>query len=231
MRPDEIDALLQATFADGKMTRQERDRLLEVLRDLPAPDAALPRLRSRAFEITRSAVAEPRAREALDWLEDLVKVTARAMASASDDAAAETVAWFSPGEDCRRAVIGQLDRARQSADVCVFTITDDRIADAIIEAAKRGVRVRVITDNDKSADEGSDIARIEESGVPVRVDRTEFHMHHKFAIFDGSRLLNGSYNWTRSAAAVNEENLVLHTDQSLLAAFMRQFETLWKALG
>ena len=32
--------------------------------------------------------------------------------------------------------------------------------------------------------------------------RRDGHMHHKFAIFDGERLINGSYNWTRGAANV-----------------------------
>jgi len=64
-------------------------------------------------------------------------------------------------------------------------------------------------------------------GVAVRVDNTAAHMHHKFAIFDGRWLLNGSYNWTRSAAEHNEENLVLGNDASLLRQFQGAFETMW----
>ena len=44
-------------------------------------------------------------------------------------------------------------------------------------------------------------------------------MHHKFAIFDGTRLVNGSYNWTRGAADLNYENLVESADPWLLATF------------
>ena len=39
-----------------------------------------------------------------------------------------------------------------------------------------------------------------ELGVAVRIDRSEHHMHHKFALFDDAILATGSYNWTRSAA-------------------------------
>ncbi len=42
-----------------------------------------------------------------------------------------------------------------------------------------GVAIRVLSDDDKSADEGSDVMRFERAGIPVRVDRTEHHMHHK----------------------------------------------------
>ncbi len=38
------------------------------------------------------------------------------------------------------------------------------------------------------------------------------HMHHKFALFDGGRLLTGSYNWTRGAAETNYENVIDTTD-------------------
>jgi phosphatidylserine/phosphatidylglycerophosphate/cardiolipin synthase-like enzyme len=53
------------------------------------------------------------------------------------------------------------------------------------------------------------------------------HMHHKFAVFDAARLLNGSYNWTRGAADTNYENLVDTADPRLVAAFAAEFERLW----
>ena len=115
--------------------------------------------------------------------------------------------------------------------MCVFTITDDRIADAMLAAHRRGVRVRVITDNDKALDEGSDAQRLERAGVALRIDQTEHHMHHKFAVFDGERLLTGSYNWTRSAARNNEENLIVTRDPGLVRAFSEEFERLWARFG
>jgi mitochondrial cardiolipin hydrolase len=51
---------------------------------------------------------------------------------------------------------------------------------------------------------GSDIGRLRNAGVPVRVDRVPAHMHHKFVVLDNRFLLNGSFNWTRSAVLDNE---------------------------
>ncbi len=138
--------------------------------------------------------------------------------------------YFSPGDECLLAIRRALDSAERSIDACVFTITDDRIAHGLLEAHRRGVTVRIITDNDKSHDEGSDVRRLERGGIPVREDRSEFHMHHKFAVIDGKVALTGSYNWTRGAAHKNEENLVVSNDPRLVGPFEREFRELWKRL-
>jgi phosphatidylserine/phosphatidylglycerophosphate/cardiolipin synthase-like enzyme len=53
-------------------------------------------------------------------------------------------------------------------------------------------------------------------------------MHHKFALFDGKRLANGSFNWTRSASTSNNENLVVSADAYLVRCFAGEFDSLWK---
>ncbi|HKA08668.1 MAG TPA: phospholipase D-like domain-containing protein, partial [Gemmataceae bacterium] len=137
-------------------------------------------------------------------------------------------AFFSPGKTCIHEVIRQFDIARHSCDVCVFTITDDPITDSIIRAHARGVAVRVITDDEKSHDLGSDIDKLHLCGIPCKMDLgNAAHMHHKFALFDGRRLITGSFNWTRSASEQNEENLLVTPDPDLVAAFAVRFEFLW----
>ena len=109
----------------------------------------------------------------------------------------------------------------------MFTITDDRIADAILEAHHRGVKVRIISDDDKSFDRGSDIQRLRDANVSLRVDHSPHHMHHKFAVFDGRLAVTGSYNWTRGAAERNHENLVILDDPRIVPRFVDEFERLW----
>ena len=172
------------------------------------------------------------AAEVLGWLEEVVELLVRpadgAAAPGAAPSSATTVAsFFSPGDDCWQEVARQFRHARSAADVCVFTITDDRIADAILDAHRRGVRIRVVSDDEKSHDPGSDIPRFAAAGIPTKIDHSPAHMHHKFAIFDGRLLLNGSFNWTRAASAGNEENLIASTDPGLIAAFQKRFDVLW----
>jgi phosphatidylserine/phosphatidylglycerophosphate/cardiolipin synthase-like enzyme len=121
-----------------------------------------------------------------------------------------------------------LSGARRSVEICVFAITDDRLSSAILDAHRRGVKIRVITDDEKATDLGADAKRLAEAGIALRMDRSIYHMHHKFALFDDSLLLTGSYNWTRSAADSNQENFIVSGDSRLIKPFSQLFEKLWR---
>lgn len=228
MTPQEIDAWLARSLDDRRFSRGERQALGESLATL---GSAIDRdaLRRRAFEVARAALTQPDDLPVLAWLEEVTRAIREVGQAVARPVVAE--AHFSPGDDCPRAIGRLLAGARKAADICVFTITDDRLADAIADAHRRGVAVRIVTDDAKAEDLGSDVDRFERSGIPTRVDRSPYHMHHKFAILDGQTLLTGSYNWTRGAARDNEENLIVTTDPRLLAPFIGTFDRLWAKLA
>ncbi len=227
---DELDHALRATLDDGRLSRTERRALSEVLRECPPSQSQLGQLRARAFALVEAQLSDSKARSLLAWLEGVMKVMVQHEASESADPGPNARAYFSPGDSCLAAILGELGRTKQSADICVFTITDDRIAQALLAAQQRGVILRIITDNDKQYDEGSDIALLRDAGVSIRVDGDERHMHHKFAVLDSRTLLSGSYNWTRGAT-LNEENLILTNDRRLVETFAHKFEALWARFG
>lgn len=224
----ELDRALRATLDDGRLSRSEKQALGELIQETPLDASRLGQLRARAFKLAKERSLEPGALAALEWVEDFVKLLAQLEPAPS--AAGKSRACFSPGDGCLSSILGELGRTRKTADICVFTITDDRITSAIVAAHQRRVAVRIITDNDKQHDFGSDIERLRAAGIALKVDATEHHMHHKFAVLDGVTLLNGSYNWTRSAATFNEENLIVTSDSALVASFVKQFEAMWLQL-
>ena len=132
------------------------------------------------------------------------------------------------GQQNLASIVKYLDAARTSIDACVFTITENQIAKALIRAKKRGVAVRVVTDNDKVNDIGSDIHQLQQAGIPVRVDNSPAHMHHKFCIIDNRILLNGSFNWTHAASTQNRENVVVCDAGGMISPFNKEFQKLWK---
>jgi phosphatidylserine/phosphatidylglycerophosphate/cardiolipin synthase-like enzyme len=218
------DKMLQQTLEDNQLSKSERQALKARLHDAALDDRLRAVLRSRVFEMARKKLDDARTIPIVDWLEEVSKL----LLPFSTDGEPVVEAHFSPGETCVRRIRGMLDSIRRSADVCVFTITDNRIAEGILAAHRRGATVRVVTDDEKAHDLGSDVKELARAGVPVRVDDSPYHMHHKFALFDDDLVLTGSYNWTRGAAESNEENLVLSNDRRLFNSFRGEFERLWK---
>jgi cardiolipin hydrolase len=222
---------LQDSLQDARLSDDEKRQLTQTLRDAQLPEEGLRQLRNGAFELVRQQLGtlestEPQA--LVRWLEGVMRALDVSRTSSGSHRAQ---AYFSPGPDCLNAILGQLRSSREQVDICVFTLSDDRISQEVLAAHRRGVTLRLITDNDKAFDAGSDVDRLRAAGINVRVDFTPAHMHHKYALFDRRWLLNGSYNWTRSASEHNEENLVLSNDPGLLKQFHAAFESLWGALS
>ena len=220
---NQLDQTLRDSLADLKLSVDERDELRELGQTLSAD--AIRFLRNRAFALVRELITDSaQAQPALKWLEQVVRTLELRAEAVREPASAH----FSPGASCREKILALCREARRSIDVCVFTLSDDVLAQALLDAHRRGLAVRLISDNDKKLDAGSDVRWLREQGLPVRVDRNEHHMHHKFALFDSRRLLNGSFNWTRSASHHNEENFVVIEHAQLVADFRVVFERLWQ---
>lgn len=223
---DELERALADTLEDLRLSRAERKALIEVIDVEPLDARQRAILRARVFDMARTALDAANGQAVLAWVEDIVRLLD---SSAAEDEAepVDVEAWFSPGDAPLRGILKQLQQVRRSADLCVFTVTDDRISDGILSIASRGVQVRIISDNDKRHDLGSDVARFLDAGIEVALDATPAHMHHKFAIFDDVRLLTGSFNWTRAASSDNHENLLLTSDARLVGIYRSEFERLW----
>ena len=227
MQKDQIDDLLKRTLDDFRVSRGEKRILEGMVREHGDSEQQLGFLRHRAFAVARESIVGPEGIAAMDWLEDVIKV----FQPREEPDQNSSQAYFSPGDDCPQVIVNQLERASRSIDICVFTITDNRITDAIRDAFVRGIAVRIISDNDKSLDPGSDIERLMGLGVAVRIDQTDHHMHHKYAVFDQKTTLTGSYNWTRSADKHNDENFLITSESTINRAYLDHFDRLWNALG
>jgi len=221
-----LQQILDDSFADFHLSVAEKQRLQSALALYRHSPDALNYLRNHAFALVREGHQGEHFLAQLRWLEGVIKQIDQLQ---NQSLAASNQAYFSPGDAPRQAIIGLLDGAQQSIDACVFTISDDNISDALFAAHQRGVSVRVISDNDKALDEGSDVRWLARQGVKVKVDNSPNHMHHKFCLVDQTQLISGSFNWTRSATRYNQENIIVSEDDSLLTAFARKFEQLWRS--
>ena len=221
---EDIQNLLEQSLEDFSISRSERKETKAALVGISADPAKQAKTRSLAFRLATKVIEEIGEIAAMEWLEGVIKLIY------AGENKIKSSAYFSPGDDCLNRIRRLISEARYSLDICVFTITDNRIVERIIEAHNRGIKVRIISDNDKSFDLGSDMDRLEKTGIPCRFDATDAHMHHKYAIADGKTLLNGSFNWTRSASNPNNENILVTNDPKLLDLYKVSFENLWESL-
>lgn len=222
---EEIQQALEASLEDFAISRSERKELKSLLESLQGNSAEQAIVRKLSFRLATKVIGEIGEPASMEWLEAIIKL----LYSSENEIKSE--AYFSPGEDCLHRIRRFIAESQRTLDICVFTITDNRIVERIEQAHQRGVKVRIISDDMKSEDLGSDLEHLASLGIECIYDRTPAHMHHKFAISDGNKLLNGSYNWTRAACTENNENITVTNHPTTLERFKKEFEQLWKNLS
>ncbi|MFT5209783.1 MAG: cardiolipin hydrolase [Flavobacterium sp.] len=227
MEKNEFDTVLAESFEDFYLSKDEKMLLVDAFQPYQYNISTLQYARNKAFSLVREQFTQSSANhtESLKWLEGVVKTIESVR---QEHNLKKSRAFFSPGSACVDKIIDALNSVKSNLDICVFTISDDVISKAIVKAHHRGVLVRIVTDDDKMNDIGSDVKEFVENGIPVKTDDGPSHMHHKFAIFDKHTLLNGSFNWTRSASRYNYENIIVESTPHLVSSFSATFDALWE---
>lgn len=137
-------------------------------------------------------------------------------------------AFFFPNQANIAKVAGYIKKARKTIELAIFSFTNDDLANAIIEAHKNGVKVRIITDDEAMKGKGADAQRAADEGIPVRTDsEVQYHMHNKYLIVDDLFVLTGSFNWTFQAGKSNQENVVVVDDDYIVHKYSENFNDLW----
>jgi phosphatidylserine/phosphatidylglycerophosphate/cardiolipin synthase-like enzyme len=219
----ELLTYFRRAFADSTLSAGEARDLRGRLAAHGLQGQELEDLRHQLFALAEERFNTFKDKKTVEWLE----AASALLLPTSEPQLAHAEVFFSPGTECLDAILQLINHAAHRLDVCVFTISDDRIAEALLAAHRRGTVVRLLTDNLKIHDQGSDIKPLQAAGLPVRIDRTPNHMHHKFAVADNHIVLTGSYNWTRSAALANLENLLVTDDAAVVQRYCKEFERLW----
>jgi cardiolipin hydrolase len=221
----EILALFDETANTLELHHNKKEEILDLLRKGKLATSDFGALRAYLFDKASELVKSDKGSKTIAWLEESVKLLDRAKEQPKNPKTPEV--YFSPGEDCRNRIQMAILGAKSSVDICVFTISDNLISESILQKHKEGIKIRVITDNDKCNDAGSDIHDLSMKNVPVKTDTSPSHMHHKFVVIDNCITITGSYNWTKSAASENQENILALNDERIASFYLKEFERLW----
>ncbi len=119
-----------------------------------------------------------------------------------------------------------IDKAQKSVEVAAYDFDLTRVADALIAAKKRGVRVRVVTDTD-NVDERA-VRDIKKAGIFVVDDGRSAIMHNKFVVIDGSTVWTGSWNLTENGTYRNNNNAIALQSVRLAENYATEFEEMFE---
>ena len=146
----------------------------------------------------------------------------------------EIESYFSPSDEPDCHILHAISTADYDIEIGLLLLTSQTLIDEIITLHQKGVRVRVILEDESSSTEA--VAQLRAAGIPLAIHDPSPIFHHKYAIIDEGHLdsdpmvVTGSHNWTYSADHVNDENTLIVHDQSFTNIFRQEFEAWWKAL-
>jgi len=156
--------------------------------------------------------------------------------SINDHATRITRVFFSPDDDVRSVLLDLIACEKEAICMAAFFLTDATIAQALLGAHQRGVKVEVITDRMCCRGRHQKVAMLSRGGIDTFVyagrDQGGRHMsdimHNKFVVFKKNLLgrsfiWTGSFNFTHSARLNNQENVLLLDDQAIAQQYLKQF--------
>lgn len=122
-----------------------------------------------------------------------------------------------------------INGSKNTLDISIYSLTEKTIVAAIINAKKRGVTVRIITDEQQSGGSAQKeaIKRIRNVGIPVKINTFSGLMHEKITVADQSVVTTGSFNYSAAASTKNAEVLVVIRDVKIAKDWSREFEVMW----
>ncbi|MFA6411803.1 MAG: phospholipase D-like domain-containing protein [Syntrophales bacterium] len=146
---------------------------------------------------------------------------------------------FSPKAGISKELSKMTQAAAKEISVAAYAFSSKYLGNALVNAMKRGVKVRLIMDKDTAEKAYAIDEWLIENSIDVRFLKVKSGcMHHKFLIIDRARLMTGSYNFTNDSEFRNHEAAIfidatasttttVPVAAALVNDFTAEFERLW----
>jgi len=136
--------------------------------------------------------------------------------------------YFSPDDGVAQHVVDLVNSADQNIYFLAYSFTSDEIAQAMLQRMKAGVEVRGVMDESQyKSNAGTEYDVLRKAGADIRLDTIPGLLHHKVIIVDGKAVAFGSYNFSRNAEKINDENLVIVFNPTIAQKFVAEFERIF----
>lgn len=137
---------------------------------------------------------------------------------------------FSPEGSALQLVLKTIESAQQEIRLMGYSFTSPEVVSALVRAKRRGVDVRIVLDEKGNRSKASQAAMnvVVNAGIPLRTNGCYAIMHDKVIIVDNHTVEAGSFNYTRSAASRNSENvLVINEVPEVAQTYLQHWQSRW----
>ena len=132
----------------------------------------------------------------------------------------QTQVYFSPQGGCTEAIVSAIAQAKTEILIQAYSFTSAPIAEALINAHKRGIKIEAILDKSNVTGNYSSATYISNNGIPVFIDAAHAIAHNKIMIIDKEIVITGSFNFTKAAEEKNAENLLVIKSKELAKTYL-----------
>jgi phosphatidylserine/phosphatidylglycerophosphate/cardiolipin synthase-like enzyme len=133
--------------------------------------------------------------------------------------------YFSPDDGVQAALVPLLESAQESIFFLAYSFTSNQLGDIVRGKAQAGLTIAGVMDDEQiRSNQGTEFDPFRQAGLDVRMDGIEGLMHHKVFIIDQKIVAFGSYNFSQSAEARNDENLIIVYNPVIAQQFVLEFE-------
>ena len=109
-------------------------------------------------------------------------------------------------------MVQEISHAKSQILVQAYSFTSAPIAKALIDAAKRGVKIHAVLDKSNETKKYSAATFLVNAGIETQIDDQHAIAHNKIMIIDNTTVITGSFNFTKAAEERNAENLLVLKD-------------------
>lgn len=134
--------------------------------------------------------------------------------------------FLSPRGNTTDAIVEQIDQAKSSLHIQAYQFTSAPIAQAVVNAHKRGVQILVVLDPSQQSERYQVAQFLHNAGIPVYIDHKHAIAHNKIILIDGRTILTGSFNFTKAAEQSNAENMLVLVDKpEIYGGYEKNFQS------
>ncbi|MBL8075386.1 MAG: hypothetical protein JNL29_13545 [Nitrospira sp.] len=161
----------------------------------------------------------------LAWLLSVVLLVPSGKTSA-----ASIEIWYGPEDRPLEHLVRVYDRAKRYIFVASYGFTSPLSVKALVEAKRRNIDVRILSDRERLNDpkQRAALSALREAGIPIRINQHDSLMHLKQVVVDDELNTSGSMNQTTSGNQYNDERLDIIRDSAITVKARDKFLSLWK---